>query len=104
MARSQSAVLRLGGLAFVASLTLLGGCALDTDQRPEARTDGELAAADDTAPGETCTDGVVQECVIRLPSHDGVKTCFHGLKLCEDGQWSTCASADDIEQMLDDKS
>jgi hypothetical protein len=108
MAISERAVQRLCGLALVAAFALLGGCALDTDRRPEGRTDDALVAQDGAEPApaaandsSTCTDGVVQQCVIRLPTHDGVKTCFRGLKLCEGGQWSVCGDADDIEQRLE---
>ena len=108
MAIYERAVLRWGGLALVGSVALLGGCALDAEQRPEGRTDDALVGQDGAEPGpaaarasSTCTDGVVQECVIRLPTHDGVETCFRGLKLCEAGQWSACGNADDIEQQLE---
>jgi hypothetical protein len=105
---SQRAMRRLSGLAVVAAFALLGGCALDTDQRPEARTDDALGAEEATrqTSGEAgnsspCTDGVVEQCVIRLPTHDGVQTCFHGLKLCEGGDWSACLGADEIEKRLE---
>ncbi|MBN1608098.1 MAG: hypothetical protein JW940_15800 [Polyangiaceae bacterium] len=110
MAKSQRALRRLGRLALVASFALLGGCALDTDRRPEGRTNVELSAQDgteqasaETPDSSTCTDGVVEECLIRLPTHEGVQTCFHGLKLCKEGQWTACGSADDIEQQLQDE-
>lgn len=99
---------RFGGMALLLSTALLGGCALDTGQRPDGRTSsqpmasaGSEGASTKTSGNPACTDGVVEACVILLPSHNGVATCFHGLRLCKEGEWSACGDADDVEAQLE---
>jgi hypothetical protein len=107
MAMSKRAMQWLGGAVLILSSALLGGCALNTEQRPDGRTDDPLATSEQAKDGSSdasdapaCTEGVVEECVLALPKHNGVETCVHGLKLCKDGAWSPCSGADTIEEQL----
>ncbi len=75
-----------------------------TEPDDEAQADDGLT--DDLSeptnpPNAGCIDGTVQECRIEIREVAGVKNCAVGLELCEDGVWSACSRAEDIEAKLD---
>jgi hypothetical protein len=91
-------------------MAMAAACAFETADRPsgpEETTEGQDVTSNSTslqAPGdasEACDDGTVTVCSVELPSHNGVRTCFEGLRLCVDGRFGDCHSADQIESMLE---
>jgi len=47
---------------------------------------------------QSCDEGHSRECIIEYPEHNGVKGCFVGTEVCEDGSWSPCGAAEDHVQ------
>lgn len=111
MHESGSRVSRWQRMALGCLAAIAGACAFETADRPDGPTDtpDQEVASSSTGLGTsgaqaaaTCEDGVVTECRAELPSHNGVRTCFEGLRLCKDGRFGACRSAEEIEAELEE--
>ena len=110
MHATGSSVSRWQRLAFCCLVAMAAACAFETADRPSgpeettedqdviASSTGLQARGDDS---EACDDATVTACSVELPSHNGVHTCFEGLRLCVNGRFGDCHSASEIESMLD---
>lgn len=57
---------------------------------PEAPA-AEPAAPEEKAGGpKPCEAGTTKACKVTLPTHDGIASCYIGVRLCVEGQWSEC--------------
>jgi hypothetical protein len=56
-------------------------------------SDASLGTDCPVEPAADCTEGVSRECKVELGEHDGVKSCFEGVQVCKDGEWSACGEA-----------
>ncbi len=52
--------------------------------------DDEVDRITPSEPKADCVAGDERSCTIELPTHNGVKTCFVGTQVCEDGVWGAC--------------
>lgn len=39
---------------------------------------------------DACSEGDVRTCNVVIGEHGGVKSCFTGVRVCEDGVWGSC--------------
>lgn len=37
-----------------------------------------------------CEEGEVKDCLVTMPQHGSVTTCFSGMSICENGRWTEC--------------
>ena len=109
MQATRSSVSTWQRLAFCCLVALAAACAFETADRPsgpqEATQDQDVISSSNSlqASGsdpEACEDGTVTACSVELPSHNGVRTCFEGLRLCVEGHFGDCHSPSEIESML----
>jgi len=47
-------------------------------------------AASSVVPPAPCEDGDVKSCKFDLPTHDGIQSCWTGVRLCAGGTWTEC--------------
>lgn len=94
--------IKLSSLLIVATcLFAATGCA-DESEVGAASLDAPVTQNDlgaQTAP-TTCTAGTSRECVIELPSQDGIKNCTVGVQLCEGGKWTSCLDPANVDENL----
>ncbi|MBI3204814.1 MAG: hypothetical protein HYZ29_24980 [Myxococcales bacterium] len=91
---------RLG--IVVMSALLLGACSGGTDRpAPPSGSDTQPATAptpddgDDPKDAPTgCETGATRTCKVQLPTHGSIETCYLGVNLCVDGEWSECGDED----------
>ena len=57
---------------------------------------GAGGAVNTTPDPNSCDEGTVRECKVRLPSHAGVSNCFVGVELCDGGKWGKCMDPADV--------
>jgi hypothetical protein len=50
-------------------------------------------------PDAGCADGTTRACKVTLPTHGEVESCYVGVELCVEGDWSECGD----EAELSDK-
>ena len=48
-------------------------------------------------PPKGCKEGASRECKVELGEHNGVKSCFVGVEVCEDGEWTVCGEKEEDE-------
>lgn len=82
----------LARFVIVLALVCLG-CSGADDRPPPFRgseePDTALATSSANAPAP-CEDGDVKSCKVTLPRHDGIESCWTGVRLCAGGAWSEC--------------
>lgn len=78
-----SSVLLLAGAA-------LCGCGPAEEDVPNAVNDRSGVERADGGGIGPCADGNRRECSIILGEHNGIVTCYHGVQICQDGNWGDC--------------
>jgi hypothetical protein len=94
-----------GALAILAGSLLAiacagcGGEAERWDPPPEDTTTpcsgGSCAVEGATRARPECEDGEERSCIVELTEHEGVITCFRGLRSCIEGRWAECGTHGD---------
>ncbi|MEZ4296392.1 MAG: vWA domain-containing protein [Polyangiaceae bacterium] len=90
---------------FTMCLALAGpalGCAQETDteglgapQEPEVTGVGDGGGGATGGEAGPCEEGALRGCKVDHGTHGGVHSCFEGVQVCVDGEWSTCGEAPD---------
>lgn len=44
-----------------------------------------------------CEDGATRPCHVELGTHEGIRSCFEGVEVCERGRWSHCRDPPDTD-------
>lgn len=83
-------------------LACLGACGGGPERAPYARDLDEAslpvtATSAERVPGAECSDGAIEQCVVPLPAHGSVKSCFQGFRKCTAGAFGPCVAAEDLE-------
>lgn len=81
-------------LLLTPALALALGCS-ETEEEPKkfgnpgsgSGTGGEPTPVEQGGP---CEDGATKECSVILGEHEGILSCFVGVKVCHDGVWGPC--------------
>jgi hypothetical protein len=97
--------LELWLVALVAFAT--AACSAATDERPPPPDAVDAPLVTDTvtpraATPKACQHGDLEECKVYLSDHNGVTSCFVGVRLCDSGRWGECISEDEMEAELDE--
>lgn len=60
---------------------------------------GGGAAVDSGSGGsdDGCSEGDVRTCHVVIGEHGGVKSCFTGVRVCEDGVWGPCVDPASVD-------
>lgn len=104
---------QLSAIGATALLLFVSGCAMETERAPgQGRgedtsnettepTTPEDASTDEQAPPTGCDHGTVTECVVYLPTNNGIVQCMDGVRVCDKGSWSVCMAPEIAEEELE---
>lgn len=91
--------IRLTALFGFLTVSAVTACNVSSE-RPPGVEDMDVQPLDAGDAGHLrCVAGDTRACKVQLPSHNGVNSCFVGVTICLDGQWSDCMSEGDVEKL-----
>lgn len=81
----------LARLSLASALLALGCSGGDGRPAPYLGSDTPDPTPESSAVAPApCDDGDVRSCKVNLPSHDGIESCWTGVRLCAGGAWTEC--------------